>query len=392
MMVAARLNVINGFISQDMTDANNNFITIWPYLEEVETARNGETDLNTRINTAETSAASSATAAAASETAAASSASAASTSETAAAASETAAAASETAAAASETAAATSETNAGGSASAASSYASQAAASETAAAASETAAANAATAAANAATSAANAATSAAASATTAANYANALTATSTSSLSIITGTRSFTTQADKDFDTGQKVIISSDADPTNYMYGYVVSYSSTTLNTYIEQISGSGSYNDWNISISGIPGSVDDEWSLTPAPTTDGTASGIIVPMVCGTDVITGCVYRIGSSGKMLLADADQASTMPAIAFALENGSADDTKNFLFYGFYRNDAYSWTPGSLLYTNIFGVPVTTAPSGSGDQVQIIGVTTHADRIFFNPQYTTLGIA
>ena len=29
----------------------------------------------------------------------------------------------------------------------------------------------------------------------------------------------------------------------------------------------------------------------------------------------------------------------------------------------------------------------TAPSGSGDIVQILGVATHADRIFFNPSLT-----
>jgi len=85
--------------------------------------------------------------------------------------------------------------------------------------------------------------------------YAAALKGTSTSSIAIGTGSKTFTTQAGKQFAAGQFVLVLSDADPTNYMHGQVTSYSGTTLVVNVTNVGGSGTHTDWSISVSGSRG-----------------------------------------------------------------------------------------------------------------------------------------
>lgn len=99
------------------------------------------------------------------------------------------------------------------------------------------------------------AAAAAAASETAAANYAAALKATSTTSLAIGTGSKEFTTQANKQFAAGQWIVASSDADPTNYMHGYVDSYAGTALVMEVTNVGGAGTLDDWTIQVSGTRG-----------------------------------------------------------------------------------------------------------------------------------------
>jgi hypothetical protein len=76
---------------------------------------------------------------------------------------------------------------------------------------------------------------------------------TSTTSVTIGTGTKTFTTQADKYWTTGRFVLIQDEADlTTNWMYGQVTSYSSTTLEVDVLAVGGSGTINSWVISIAG--------------------------------------------------------------------------------------------------------------------------------------------
>lgn len=76
---------------------------------------------------------------------------------------------------------------------------------------------------------------------------------TSTTSVAIGTGTKTFTTQAGKYFTTGRFVLIQDAADRvTNWMYGQVTSYSGTTLEVNVLAVGGSGTINSWVISIAG--------------------------------------------------------------------------------------------------------------------------------------------
>jgi hypothetical protein len=94
-------------------------------------------------------------------------------------------------------------------------------------------------------------ATNAATSETNAAASAGKLTGTSTTSVSIGTGAKSFTTQAGKSFDVGTFVEAVSAANPTtHYMSGQVTAYDSGTgaLTVNVTVSSGSGSRSDWTI------------------------------------------------------------------------------------------------------------------------------------------------
>jgi len=117
-------------------------------------------------------------------------------------------------------------------------------------------AADAATDAAAASASAITAANAASASATTAANAAAALYGTSSTSVTIGTGSKGpFTTQASKQFAVGVFLLIYSTANPANYMYGQVTAYSGTSLTVDVAAIGGSGTLTDWKIAVAGIRG-----------------------------------------------------------------------------------------------------------------------------------------
>lgn len=82
---------------------------------------------------------------------------------------------------------------------------------------------------------------------------------TSASSVAIGTGSKGFTTQAGKNWGEGSWLMIASDADPTNFMFGYVTAYSGTALTVTVTKIGGAGTHTDWNISLSG-PGGEDGD------------------------------------------------------------------------------------------------------------------------------------
>lgn len=83
----------------------------------------------------------------------------------------------------------------------------------------------------------------------------NAYYGTSSTSLSIGTGSKVFTTQANKLFGVGRYVIAVSAADTTNFMYGMVSAYSGTSLTVSVSATGGSGTKTDWIIYIAGGPG-----------------------------------------------------------------------------------------------------------------------------------------
>ncbi len=99
-------------------------------------------------------------------------------------------------------------------------------------------------------------ATAAGVSETNAAASAAKLIGSSTTSLAIGTGSKAFTTQADKSFAVGTFLLIVSAANPTvNYMAGQVTAYSGTSLTVNVTVTLGSGTFSDWTIAVAGSPG-----------------------------------------------------------------------------------------------------------------------------------------
>lgn len=131
----------------------------------------------------------------------------------------------------------------------------------------------------------------------------------------------------------------------------------------------------------------------LDATPGADQTVSGVTVPLTCGEAVAFGDICYVKSDGKAWLADASSDTTMPGIYMATATGAADDEISFLCLGFARNDAWAWTVGDLIYmSTTAGEMTATAPTGDGDQVQVVGVATHADMIYFKPSMVLVEVA
>jgi hypothetical protein len=132
----------------------------------------------------------------------------------------------------------------------------------------------------------------------------------------------------------------------------------------------------------------VDSGMSLTsvpPLPAADLTATGLRSSETVGESVAFGDVLYLKSDGKWWKADADAATTMPALRMALATASADAACVMLSIGWARNDAWSWTVGGLIYASVTpGAMSQTAPTGAGDQVQVVGIAYHADKMWFAP--------
>ena len=123
-----------------------------------------------------------------------------------------------------------------------------------------------------------------------------------------------------------------------------------------------------------------------------DQTASGIISTLTAGEIFAFGEVGYLKSDGKYWLADASVETTMPVVVMALAAISADATGSFLKRGFVRDDSWNWTVGGIIYASITGGSLSqTAPSTSGEIIQIVGYAYSADIMFFNPQYGLLEI-
>jgi len=133
----------------------------------------------------------------------------------------------------------------------------------------------------------------------TAQNYASALKSTSTSSLAIGTGSKTFTTQSGKQFAAGQYVIAVSDANSANYMHGQVTSYSGTSLVVEVSNTGGSGTLADWTISVSGSRGTQGPTGSI-PVAAGAGTVDAItadFTPDVALADLTLVAVVASGAN-----------------------------------------------------------------------------------------------
>lgn len=174
----------------------------------------------------------------------------------------------------------------------------------------------------------------AATSATQAQGYVVGLSGTSTTSLLIATGSKSFTTQSGKLWVAGQFVTASSNANSANYMHGSVTSYSGTSLIVNVLDIGGSGTLADWNITISGTQGSQGIQGPTGPSgavgvsgtPTVNQFTTFTNATTIQGTS-LTGLVKGNGASAPTAAVSATDyapATTGTAILKASSGGFAN--------------------------------------------------------------------
>jgi hypothetical protein len=123
----------------------------------------------------------------------------------------------------------------------------------------------------------------------------------------------------------------------------------------------------------------------METAPSADTTAYGVKFQDTAGESLAFGNLVYRKSDSKLWKTDADASTTMPGIAMAIASINADASGFFIQQGFVRDDSWNWTVGGLIYASTTAGAITqTAPTGSGDQVQVIGVAWTADIMLFNP--------
>lgn len=136
--------------------------------------------------------------------------------------------------------------------------------------------------------------------------------------------------------------------------------------------------------------------------PGSDHTGSGMKGNFTNGNGVSVafGDVCFMALDGALEFADADATTTMPGLYMALETITTETSGEWMIMGVVRDDTWNWTVGpgtsGLIYvstTATTGNTLTqTAPSGSGDQVQIVGTAISADVMMFNPSLELTAIA
>ncbi|MFA4890419.1 MAG: hypothetical protein WC587_02175 [Candidatus Paceibacterota bacterium] len=117
-----------------------------------------------------------------------------------------------------------------------------------------------------------------------------------------------------------------------------------------------------------------------------DHTASGIIVSMTAGENLVFGDFVYFKSDGKCWKADANVAGAYPCMGMAIATINVNTAGDILLHGTARDDTWNWiTVGGVVYLSIVaGEATQTQPSTTNDAVQVLGIATNADRIYFNP--------
>jgi hypothetical protein len=133
-----------------------------------------------------------------------------------------------------------------------------------------------------------------------------------------------------------------------------------------------------------GAKGDTGTTLSLTEVPS-DATGTGVIGNFTYGESLTPGDAVYYKSDGKVYKADANGSSTYPCIGLALETASSG-THQVLLKGIYREDArFAWTVGGVIYLSTTAGSLTqTQPSATDDVIQVVGIATHADRMYVCP--------
>lgn len=130
----------------------------------------------------------------------------------------------------------------------------------------------------------------------------------------------------------------------------------------------------------------------LIEAPSVTKTVSGFTISMTYGESLVPGDLLYFKSDGKAWKAGASTPGTYPVMGLALENAGPDGagaSHLVLLHGIYRDDdRYSFAAGNIgkpvYLSTTAGVETQTQPAGVSNAIQVVGIATHTDRIYFNP--------
>jgi hypothetical protein len=200
--------------------------------------------------------------------------------------------------------------------------------------------------------------TAAAASAASAAALAGAFVGTSTSSLTIGLGTKSFTTQTGEQYTSGIWITAVSSGNASNYMFGQVTSYSGSLLVVNIQATGGSGTLADWNLSLAGVRGPAGE--GVTPqAIGFTLTAGTTVKTLTVDTDVTASQLVTLAGSQTL----SNKALASPNVTGRLSIGGSYGSSGQVLMSQGSSDPV-WSTPSSGNLNVFSSSGTwTKPSG-----------------------------
>jgi len=122
-------------------------------------------------------------------------------------------------------------------------------------------------------------------------------------------------------------------------------------------------------------------------------TSSGTIIKFGSTTSMSAGqVVYGANSMGSLTWTATD-ADTGTKNILGLALGTSPTSDGILLNGIYHSASHGFTVGLPLYISTTGGEMTTtAPSGSGDYVRVVGYAIDANHIYFCPDNTWVEIA
>ena len=126
----------------------------------------------------------------------------------------------------------------------------------------------------------------------------------------------------------------------------------------------------------------------------TDNSSNGDIVKIGSGSTTQGELCYYT-SSGTWVAADADAAGTAGGVLLAIALGTDPDVDGMLLRGMYTLDHDPGTVGDELYVSTTAGDITsTAPSGTGDIVRVVGYCLDSTngQIWFNPSNDFITLA
>lgn len=123
----------------------------------------------------------------------------------------------------------------------------------------------------------------------------------------------------------------------------------------------------------------------LAGSRSTDNTYSGnSIAGLNAGATIAQWEVVYMGTGFEWLLADANGTGTFPAIGLAAAAGTDNNALTVVTGGVVRNDAWNWSVGPVYLSTTAGGLTQTAPSTTGDKIQVIGFALSADSMLVKP--------
>ncbi len=123
------------------------------------------------------------------------------------------------------------------------------------------------------------------------------------------------------------------------------------------------------------------------------GTGYGLRTNHVVNEAVLYGdCLQWDFSSERYIKADASAVASMPVMGFALEAKSTGELCNILMHGTICNSGWTLSSGFIYASTTAGEITQTPPSGSGDQVQVLGKALNSTTILFTPNFALVQVA